>query len=244
VDYAIYGSYDEAMYRVPIGPPLPGQAFPTAYYRGAGGKVIVPTLFTAGTTPQVIKTAIEAKRALSKTVSEELTYLALSLVGAIALKAAVGYIARITSGKGAIPLSPHAARARQLAKDIRARGKPVVANMGGAGAAHEPPGAININNMAVSRKNISNLVETDASDIGILFEKETLDGVVGHHMPPTVIKWNRAIPGIKAALKPGGTFRFDWRGATDEAIEVVRLLKANGFKDIKNFSDVLVTATK
>jgi hypothetical protein len=243
-DLAIYDSYSQAMDHVPIGPPAPGKALPHAYYRGAGGKVIAPTLFTEDTTPRVIKTAIEAKRLLGKTVSTELTYVALNIIGAMVLKAIIGIVARITSGKSVMPLSPNALKARAMAKEIHAQGKPVIANMGGAGAAHEPQGAININNQSVGRKDIPNLIENDASDIGILFEKETLDQVVGHRMAPSVISWRRAIPGIKSTLKSGGSFRFDWRWSTPEAAEVTRLLEAHGFKDVKNYSDVVVTAVK
>jgi hypothetical protein len=244
VDLAIYPDYYQAVDHLPVGPPAPGLPFPNAYYRGAGGKVIAPTLFTQGTTPRVIQTALEATRLLGKTVSDQLTIIGLQIVGAMLLRGIVGIITRISSGEGTLSLSPAAKTARGLVKDIGAKGKPVIANMGGAGAAHEPQLAININNQAVARKNIPYHVEADASDIGLLFDKETLDQVVGHHMAPGTINWNRAIPGIKNTLKSGGTFRFDWRGSTKEAAEVVRMLQEAGFKDIKNFSDALVTAVK
>ncbi len=135
-------------------------------------------------------------------------------------------------------------RAREMVRRIRQAGGEVVANMGGAGASHEPPGAININSQAVGRRGIPNHINADASDIGQLFEAGSIDRVVGHHMPPHVIDWQRAVPGVRSVLRPGGTFRFDWRGATPEAAQVERLLQEAGFLNIQNFLNAAVTATR
>jgi hypothetical protein len=154
--------------------------------------------------------------------------------------------ARAGGGRGTPPpsgLSAAATRSRDLARQIRARGDPVIANMGGAGAPHEPTGAININNQAVSRSGIPNHVQADASDIGQLFDAGSVDRVVGYHMALSVINWRGAVPGIRSVLRPGGTFRFDWRG-TSEAGEVARLLREAGFREVKNISDALVTAVR
>ena len=86
-------------------------------------------------------------------------------------------------------------RARDLAKKIAEQGHDVIANLGGAGAKHEPAHAININNMTVGRKDIPNLVVADGSDIGTLFDSESLDGIVGYGMAPGVIDWSKAAPG-------------------------------------------------
>lgn len=137
-----------------------------------------------------------------------------------------------------------ASQARDIVRRIRQAGGEVVANMGGAGVSHEPPGAININNQAVARRSIPNHINADASDIGQIFEAGSIDRVVGHHMPPGVIDWQRAVPGVRSALRPGGTFRFDWRGATPEAAQVERLLQEAGFQNIQNYLNAVITATR
>jgi hypothetical protein len=245
VDLAIFPDYASASQQVQSAPAGAGK--PYAYYRGAGGAVIAPTLFTPETAPHVIRTALEARRKLAKYVQDELTSVAIGIVAGMIIRAVVGWIVRVSGGKGGktpTKLPKEAVKARELAKQARDRGEPVIANMGGAGASHEAPGAINVNNQAVGRKVIPKHVNSDASEIGPLFDPASVDQVVGYHMPPGVIKWPRAVPGIRSALKPGGTFRFDWRGANAEAAKVAKMLEEAGFKDVKNWSDTLVTATK
>ena len=123
--------------------------------------------------------------------------------------------------------------ARTLAKKLADEGKPVVANIGGAGARHEPADAININNQSVARKNIPNLVEADGADIGDLFEPGTVDRVEAHNMAPGVVDWERAAPGINRALKPGGTIKYYTRGPDPDLQIAAQKLRDLGFKDVK-----------
>lgn len=141
--------------------------------------------------------------------------------------------------------SPDAAQAaRTLAKELSDEGEPVVANLGGAGAKHEPKSAININNQAVSRKNIPKHVNADGTDIGDLFDPDTLTGIEGHNMPPGVIDWGKAAPGAYKVLKPGGTVRYYFRGANSDAEAMGAELTKAGFIDVKVVGRVLVTARK
>ncbi|MFG1997561.1 hypothetical protein ACGFNU_00245 [Spirillospora sp. NPDC048911] len=137
-----------------------------------------------------------------------------------------------------------AVRARALAKAARDAGDEVVANIGGAGASHEPQHAININDQTVPRKGIPNHVEADGSKIGELFEPGSLDRVTGHRMPPGVVNWNEAAPGAFRALRSGGRFEYSWQGGNADAAACAKALEAAGFKDVKVVKDVLVTAVK
>lgn len=134
-------------------------------------------------------------------------------------------------------------RARKLARQARAKGR-VAVNLGGAGAPHEPADAINVNNMAVPRKGIPNLVVADGSDIGELFEPGSIDKIEGHHMAPGVIEWQRAAPGAFKVLKPGGSFEYSYRWANPDAKACAEALSAAGFTDVKVTSDAYVTAKK
>jgi hypothetical protein len=119
-----------------------------------------------------------------------------------------------------------------------------VVNLGGAGAPHEPPHGINVNNQAVSRRDIPNLVVADGSDVGALFDAGTVDSVVGHNMAPGVIDWGRAAPGAFRVLRSGGRFEYYWRGANPDAQACAAALRAAGFRDVEVTLDVLVRATK
>jgi hypothetical protein len=136
------------------------------------------------------------------------------------------------------------ARARTLAKEAQAKGGPVVANIGGAGAPHEYPGAINVNNMAVPRKNIPNLVVADGSDVGELFEAGSLDRIEAFRIPSGAIDWNRAAPGSFRALKSGGRFEFAFYGPSPDAEIAEAALRAAGFDRVSVQSKVLITAVK
>ena len=123
----------------------------------------------------------------------------------------------------------------ELARDLvaKAAGKgPVIVNVGGAGGRHEPPGAINVNNQAVPRKNIPNLVKADGADIGRLFPKGTVDSVVGRNMAPETVDVLRLATGAHDVLKPGGTIDYTFKGAGG-AEALANALKAAGFENVQ-----------
>jgi hypothetical protein len=248
-DLSIHGDRAEALASVPAGPQLPGVGLPHAYYRGAGGALVAPTTFSAATTPRVLATARAAQRELGAQVVRELTAVAIGLVGGTLLRAVLRRLVgaggqEVRPPKPAAPLSGPAADARALARRLQAQGKPVVANLGGAGRPHEPVDAINVNNQAVPRKNIPNLIQVDGSSIGQLFDAGSVDQVVGYRMAPGVIDWGRAVPGIRSVLRPGGTFRYSYQGANADARVLEKALRANGFRNVRNDFDAYVTAER
>jgi hypothetical protein len=52
-----------------------------AYYRGAAGTLIVPTVFSPATTPRIARTMLEVRQHLSETTQRELKVLLLSMTG-------------------------------------------------------------------------------------------------------------------------------------------------------------------
>lgn len=144
----------------------------------------------------------------------------------------------------AAPLSDAAQTARSLAKKLADEGEPVIANLGGAGASHEPKNAINVNNQVVGRKDIPNHVNADGADVGELFAPGTLDRIEGHNMAAEAIDWSRAAPGAFKALKPGGTIKYYYRGATSDAEVTGAQLRKAGFTDVEVLHEVIVLARK
>jgi hypothetical protein len=128
-DPSIYGDRESALAAVPYGPPALGQPTRNAtFYRGAGGAVIAPTLFSPATTPRFISTALQAQRALAEAVQHELVVLAVSLVGGMVLRAILNRIARIGMGgpepppRALVPPGTGSAFGRQMATEMRAVG--------------------------------------------------------------------------------------------------------------------------
>ncbi|GAA1024972.1 hypothetical protein GCM10009565_33670 [Amycolatopsis albidoflavus] len=359
INHSVYAAYDDAVKDIPFGPFASGTAQPFAYYRGAGGAVIAPTVVSPATTPRLAWMMNDAIHEYVAQVQRELTVLALTLVAASAavIGVRIGFarlgrylkepippeLLRTSPVPGEAPgiakepeppagsaepeapsagpampsprtetepsaptTQPHGpaeppradkagspqgptaqqppatgqpparpplqrpaagrpasedvrqrqaaqtqkhpataartpdmskatAQARALVKRLRAEGKEVVANLGGTGAAHEPPDGINVNlNIkAVSRKDIPNHVEADGSDVGQLFEPGSLDAVEGYYMAPEAIDWNRAAPGAFRALRSGGSFKYSWRGASSDVEVCAKALEAAGFKNIE-----------
>jgi Domain of unknown function (DUF4157) len=247
VSPSIYQDRASAFAAIPAGPLAPGQPQPYAFHRVPGTTVIVPTVFSPATTPQTIRTLLEAQRELARQVQHELTVMALQMIGGAVLKLIVKGLVRVFKRSGPrVPPSLEIPRksADELVRAAKARGEPVVVNIGGAGRPHEPPNAINLNNQAVSRRGIPNLVEADGADIGHLFKPGSVDRIEGHNMAPGVVDWSRGAAGAYNSLRPGGTFQYYYRGANLDAAVLGKALRAAGFRDVEVIADVLVKAVK
>ena len=76
-----------------------------AWYRGAGGALIVPTLFSPASTPRVARTMLEVRRHLGQTVERELKVLALNLTAARVLQGVFSRVVRVGTEPELPPLS-------------------------------------------------------------------------------------------------------------------------------------------
>jgi hypothetical protein len=68
-----------------------------AYYRGAGGALIVPTLFSPATTPRIARTMLEVRQHLAETTQRELKVLLLSLTGTKVLQGVFSRVVRLSA---------------------------------------------------------------------------------------------------------------------------------------------------
>jgi hypothetical protein len=68
-----------------------------AWYRGAGGALIVPTLFSPATTPRIARTMLKVRKDLSESVQRELKVLLLSLTGTKVLQGVFSRVVRVGS---------------------------------------------------------------------------------------------------------------------------------------------------
>jgi hypothetical protein len=80
------------------------------------------------------------------------------------------------------------------------------------------------------------------SKVGDLFKPGSVDRIEGHNMAPGAVDWTQAAPGAYKILKPGGRVQYYYRGANADAKAAEAELIKAGFKDVKNVSDVLLTA--
>ncbi|WP_309897288.1 hypothetical protein [Archangium sp.] len=75
-----------------------------AYYRGAGGALIVPTLFSPATTPRIAQTMLEVRKQLAEAVQHELKVLSLTLTGTRVLQGVFSRIVRVSAEPTLRPL--------------------------------------------------------------------------------------------------------------------------------------------
>lgn len=120
----VYDTRDLALKAESDAPRLEEAPRRVAYYRGAGGALVVPTVFSPATTPRAIATMLEARRKLAQYVQEEMATLAISMVGGAVLRKAIGWAQRIGTGPVKTP--------QQLLKEWGVSPKP------GAGKAPAP----------------------------------------------------------------------------------------------------------
>jgi hypothetical protein len=68
-----------------------------AYYRGAGGALVAPTIFSPASTPRIARTMIAVRKDLSETVQRELKVVLLSLAGSKVLQGVFSRVVRVAS---------------------------------------------------------------------------------------------------------------------------------------------------
>jgi hypothetical protein len=94
-----------------------------AYYRGAGGALIVPTVFSPASTPRIAGTMLQVRKDLSETVQRELKVMLLTLTGTKVLQGAFSRVVRAPpepevrplfneKGRGGATLAPQSPKPR------------------------------------------------------------------------------------------------------------------------------------
>jgi hypothetical protein len=101
---SIYPDRDSALEDMAESASRPGGAS-YAWYRGAGGKLIVPTLFSPATTPRIAATMLEVRKHLGETVERELKVLLVNLTGARLLQGVFSRVVRVSSEPAPPPLA-------------------------------------------------------------------------------------------------------------------------------------------
>jgi hypothetical protein len=75
-----------------------------AYYRGAEGALIVPTVFSPASTPRIARTMLQVRKGLSEAVQRELKVMLLTLTGTRLLQGAFSHVMRATPEPEVRPL--------------------------------------------------------------------------------------------------------------------------------------------
>lgn len=77
-----------------------------AYYRGAAGALVVPTVFSPATTPRIARTMLEVRKHLAESTQRELKVLLLNLSGTRVLQGLFSRVVRVRAEPIASPPAP------------------------------------------------------------------------------------------------------------------------------------------
>jgi hypothetical protein len=208
-----------------------------AYFVGAGGAVVAPTRICPATAPQLVATMLEARQMLGKAVADELTVLAISLVGGMIIRAVVSRIVGVQRG-GKVPPNKSAGA-------IKIRAKNDKINVGGA-LEKGSEQYTNLNpvnpNSGGATKSIPNHVQAPFEEIGDIFQPDTVVEIISNRLRYVDVKdWRTAARGAFKVLRPGGRLGSghpaSGMNVWAEEKEVASMIKAfqdAGFKDVRN----------
>ena len=124
IDAKVYDTLAQANEAIRQAPAKAKGVTPFAYYRGAGGAVIAPTIFSAATTPRIIATLFEARRLYADYVQNSLAGVAIGIVGAMVFRAILGRVLRWSSRdpkppRAALPPPPEPPAMTRLRDTVR-----------------------------------------------------------------------------------------------------------------------------
>ena len=207
-----------------------------AYFVGAGGAVVAPTLICPANAPQLIATMLEARRELGKAVSDELAVLALSLIGGMIIRAVVS---RIVGTKRGSKVPPN------TTDPVKIRAKNDKINVGGAlekgSEQYTNLNPVNPNSGGAS-KSIPNHVKAPFEEIGEIFQPGTVEEIISNRLRYGDVKdWDAAARGAFKVLRPGGrlgsSHPASGMNVWAEEKQVASMIKAfqnAGFKQVRN----------
>lgn len=245
INYAIHSSHAEARSILSTTPPESGHSGRYAFARGAGGRLIVPTIISRASAPRTFETITAARRDLGRFVTQELTTVAVTLLGGIVVRAALSVIARL-GGR-----STGARDANVVGASIHRRIKPVNEriNIGGgfeegaAGASNVQPFIEGTGGPSAGAQ-VPNLVRARFEEIDQIFEHASASSIFSNRLPHRTVNWRRAAQAASRVMKSGGRLSLNvWTHSQAEVREVIHAFTRAGFRDVRNITGQTGSAT-
>ena len=236
----IYDNVEEARSTAAAIDPQPG----VAYFMGAGGTLVVPTVICPATAPRLVATMLEARKMLSKAVAEELSVLATSLVGGMVVRAVISRIVGVKRGNKLPP---------QTEEPVKIRAKNDKINVGGAleEGSNQYTNLNPVNpNSGGAAKGIPNHVQAPFEKIGEIFQPDTVREIVSYRLRYVDIKdWPAAARGSLKVLRPGGKLSMNVWADAKEVAAMIKVFVEAGFKEVGNVgmpsgAGVIISAIK
>jgi hypothetical protein len=201
-----------------------------AYYRGAGGAVIAPTIFSPATTPRIVATYYEARTLYANFVIEALTGVAIGLVLGVAFRTYLGRVHRTSSDDPEPPRNP-------LPPPVPQKIRPVndTVNVGGGG---EIPNVTNLNPIKPGSggptSGIPNHVPAGMEKMDEIFAPGSVKTMYSQRLRYGDVDWPRSTQAAANVMPPGGKVSMNvWTQSQQEVNALRAAFERAGFRNVR-----------
>jgi hypothetical protein len=230
INSTIFDTLEKAKEAIMQSPAMATGVTPFAFYQGAGGAVIAPTIFSPATTPRIIATYYEARRLYSDYVVHALVGVAIGIAGGIATRMILGRISRALSED---PTPPP----RSLPAPVPPRIRPVndTVNVGGAG---EVADVTNLNPIKPgsggASSGIPNHVPLGMEKMDSVFEAGSVKKMISNRLRYVDVDWQRGTEAAANVMPSGSRVSMNvWTQSQQEVDALKAAFQGAGFTDVQ-----------
>lgn len=200
-----------------------------AWYRGAGGALVVPTVVTRESAPRTFLTIVQAIELLASDVQQQLTGLAMGMVAGAVIKTVLTRIIRAFGGNPKPRLPPKPQKVQPVNGTV---------NVGG-GLEKGAETCTNLNPVKPgsggASSGIPNHVQRGFEEIEEVFDPGSVEKLISNRLRHgDVTNWTKAAQGAYRVMKPGGKVSMNvWCQSQAEVNSVLSAFSRAGFKNVK-----------
>jgi hypothetical protein len=230
INSTIYDTLAEAKDAIKQAPAKTKGVTPFAYFKGAAGAVIAPTIFSPATTPRIIAGYYGARRVWAQNVASELTGVSIGLGTGIAFRMTLGRTYR------PLPEDPKPPP-RNLPPPVPPKIRPVndTVNVGGGG---EIPNVTNLNPIKPfsggPTSGIPNHVPAGMEKMDEIFVPGSVKNMYSNRLRYGDVDWTRGTRAAANVMPPGGKVRMNiWTENQKDMDALKAAFERAGFKNVR-----------
>jgi len=200
-----------------------------AYYWGAGGEVIAPTVFSPATSPRIIATFYEARALYADYVIHSLTGIAIGIVAGMALRSVLGRIYRKSSEDPVPPRRPPPAPTPNQIRPVND-----TVNVGGTG---EIADVTNVNPIKPGSggqsSGIPNHVPAPMEKMDEIFVPGSVKTMYSQRLRYQDVDWPVATRAAAKVMPKGGKVQMNIWTQSQQEVDALKTAFEKALKDIK-----------
>jgi hypothetical protein len=240
----IFNSLQDAQSAVSAFTPAGDKIPRHAYYWGAGGMTIAPTVFSPATTPRIFETLMNARAELARQVMTGLGQLAIQMVINKVLGFFYGRALKSGTGEEDVPVRKTPQPEPSQGQLVPVNGK---VNVGG-GFEEGSANATNLNPIISGTggptKGIPNHVNARFEEMDNIFKPGSVKELISNRLPSQTVNWDRAAQAAAKVMPSGGKVSLNvWTQSKEEVNTIINAFQNAGFKNVQNATGQVGTAT-